>query len=84
MIVKQAYIKGIPLFLVLAGIALIILCEIYSIIMGIAGILTLGKEEVVNIFTFHGILYGVVLGLILIISGFWIWFKRRRKAVKIE
>jgi len=83
-IIKQAYIKGIPLFLVLAGIALIILSEIYSIIMGIAGMLTLGKEELVNVFTIQGIFYGVALGLILIISGFWIWFRRRRSAVKIE
>lgn len=83
-IIKQAYIKGIPLFLVLAGIALIILSEIYSIIMGIAGALTLGKEEVVNVFTFQGIFYGVSLGFILIISGFWIWFRRRRLSVRIE
>jgi len=82
-ILKQAYIKGIPLFLVLAGIALIILVEIYSIIMGIAGMLTLGKEEIVNVFTFQGIFYGIVLGVILIISGLWIWFRRRRLAVKI-
>lgn len=82
-IIKQAYIKGVPLFLVLAGIALIILSEIYSIIMGIAGMLTLGKEELVNVFTIQGIFYGVALGLILIISGFWIWFRRRRLAVKI-
>ena len=83
-IIKQAYIKGLPLFLVLAGIALIILVEIYSIIMGIAGMLILGKEEYVNVFTFQGIFYGIVLGLILIISGFWIWLKRKRLAIKIE
>ena len=83
-IIKQSYIKGIPLFLVLAGIALIILVEIYSIIMGIGGMLTLGKEDVVNIFTFQGIFYGIGLGLILIISGFWFWFRRRRSAVKIK